>query len=158
MSCERYWREGIVLVERGLDDPHREGCEDCLRAHASRQELIDALPAIGAGATGDPFWQAQVWQRLREDRPRAAARWQRQLAGVLAVACAIALWIVLGRARTGDDARATLEIIERGVAMRSRAPQVDDLLRVTAREGADVWIYRADRLVLACRPRAASPG
>ena len=28
MTCERYWRDGVVLVERGLDDPHRDGCGD----------------------------------------------------------------------------------------------------------------------------------
>ena len=65
----------------------------CARAHASRQELIDALPLIGAGATGDPHWQAKVWQRLRDERPRARRRWLWQLTGAFAAACVLALWL-----------------------------------------------------------------
>jgi hypothetical protein len=157
MSCERYWRDGIVLVERGLDDPHRDGCEDCMRAHASRQELIDALPLIGAGYTGDPDWQAKVWRRIDGERAHAPWRWRWQLAGALTVACVIALWIGLDRTHPGD-ARPRIEIIEGGVPMRSRAAHVDDHLRVTVGETSDVWIYRADRLVLPCRARKLSQG
>lgn len=157
MSCERYWRDGIVLVERGLDDPHRDGCEDCMRAHASRQELIDALPLIGAGYTGDPDWQAKVWQRIDGKRAHAPLRWRWQLAGALTVACAVALWIGLGRTRSGD-VRPRVDIIENGVPMRSRAAHVDDHVQVAVGETSDVWIYRADHLVLSCRARKASDG
>jgi len=157
MSCERYWREGIVLVEHGLDDPHREGCESCTRAHASRQELIEALPTIGAGDTGDPHWQAKVWRRLREQRPRGLRRWHWQLASALAAACFLVLWI--GRDRTQiADVHPRIEIIKGGVAMRSLAAHVGDHLRVTVGETSDVWIYRVDRLALACRARTPSAG
>jgi len=160
MSCERYWREGIVLVERGLDDPHRDGCEDCTRAHASRQELIEALPLIGAGHTGDPHWQAKVWQRIDGERARAPWRWRWQLAGALAVACVVALWIGLGRVRPGvdrpGDARPRIEIIAQGEPMRSTSAHVDDRLRVTVAETSDVWIYRAGRLALQCPARQVS--
>ena len=154
MICERYWREGIVLFERGLDDPHRAGCEDCRRAHASRHELIEALPLIGAEHTGDPRWQAKVWERIDGERPRAPWRWRWQLAGALAVACLVALWIGLGR--DAPVMRPRLDIIKRGVAMRSLGAHVDDGLRVTVGEGADVWIYRAGRLVASCRAGQAS--
>lgn len=157
MSCERYWRDGIVLVERGLDDPHRDGCEDCTHAHASRQELIEALPLIGAGYTGDPDWQAKVWQRIDGERAPAPWRWRWQLAGALTVACVVALWIGLGRTRSGD-VRPRVVIIEGGVPMRSRAAHVDDRVRVTVGETSDVWIYRADHLVLSCRARRVSDG
>jgi len=164
MSCERYWREGIVLVEHGLPDAHRDRCEDCTRAHASRQELIDALPLIGAGVAGDPHWQAKVWQRLGDRQGGAPRRWYWQIAGALAIACIVALWIRLDHRRPGGGAT-EIEIVERGVAMRSRAgdmdaraAHVDDQLRLTVRETADVWIYRADRLVLACRARTPSTG
>jgi hypothetical protein len=163
MSCERYWREGIVLVERGLDDPHRAGCEDCTRAHAARQELIETLPLIGAGNTGDPHWQAKVWQRIDGEPARAPWRWRWQLAGALTVACVVALWIGLGRVRSGDErlqgeSIARIEIIDQGVAMRSDSAHVDDRLRVTVDETSDVWIYRDDRPVLRCRARQASDG
>lgn len=148
MSCERYWRDGIVLVERGLGDPHRDGCEDCARAHASRQELIDALPLIGADVTGDPFWQAKVWQVI--DGPaRAPRRWQWQLAGALAAVSAIVLWIGLDRTRP-RDVRPRVEVVETGPQRRSGAPHVGDQLHVFAGETADVWIYRNGRLVLQC--------
>jgi hypothetical protein len=156
MSCARYWREGIVLVERGLPDPHRDGCEDCARAHASRQELIEALPLIGAGDTGDPYWQAKVWQRIDGERARAPRRWRWQLAGALTVACVIVLWIGLGRTRPGG-VRPRIEI-EGSVAMRSIAAHVDDRLSVMVGETSDVWIYRANRLVRACRARQVSDG
>jgi hypothetical protein len=154
MICEHYWRDGVVLVERGLDDPHRDGCEDCARAHASRQELIDALPLIGADVTGDPFWQAKVWQVIDEPA-RAPRRWRWQLAGALAAASAIALWFGLDRARPGD-ARPSVAIIETGPQKRSGAPHVDDHLQVFAGEGSDVWIYRDGRIVLQCRAHQAT--
>jgi hypothetical protein len=178
MSCERYWREGIVLVERGLDDPHRDGCEACTRAHASRQELIEALPLIGASHTGDPHWQAKVWQRIDGGRARTPWRWRWrwQLAGALTVACAVVLWIGLGRVRPGEvrpwidgpprvASLAQIEIISGGVPMRSRTgdadiddAHVDDRLRVTVGESSDVWIYRDGRPVLRCRARQVSDG
>jgi hypothetical protein len=159
MTCERYWRDGIVLVERGLDDPHRDGCADCTRAHASRQELIEALPRIGAGDTGDPNWQASVWRRIDDGRAPARApwRWRWQLAGALALACVVALWIGLGRTRPGEG-RPQIDIFAGGGPMRSPSAVVGDRLRVTVGETSDVWIYRADRLVLQCHARQVSEG
>lgn len=154
MTCERYWREGIVLVERGLDDPHRDGCEDCARAHASRQELIDALPLIGADVTGDPHWQAKVWQVIDGKPARAPGRWRWQLAGALAAASAIALWIGLDlRPR---DVRPSVEIVDTGPPRRSKTAHIGDHLRVAVGETSDVWIYRDDHLVLQCRAHEAS--
>lgn len=154
MICERYWRDGVVLVERGLDDPHRAGCEDCARAHASRQELIDALPLIGTDVTGDPFWQAKVWHRI--DRPaRAPRRWRWQFAGVLAAAAAIVLWIGVDRVRPRQE-RPSVAIIEIGPQKRSGDPHVDDRLQVLAGKDSDVWIYREGRLMLQCRAHQAS--
>jgi len=161
MTCERYWREGIVLVERGLDDPHRDGCADCTCAHASRQELVEALPLIGAGYTGDPRWQAEVWRRIDGKRTNAPWRWRWQFAGALTVACAIALWIGLGRR---GDARPRFDTIPGATGMRSHAAhaadasQVDDHRRFTVGETSEVWFYRAERLVLRCRPRELAVG
>ncbi|HEY0476696.1 MAG TPA: hypothetical protein VGD37_04180 [Kofleriaceae bacterium] len=157
MTCERYWRDGIVLVERGLDDPHRDGCADCTLAHASRQELIDALPLIGADYPGDPDWQAKVWRRIDEQRRPAPVRWRWQLAGALAAACAIALWVGIGRERPGE-ARPAMAIIPGEVAMRSGSVTVGARLRVEVDETSEVWIYRGGHLVFRCRAREVAEG
>ena len=153
-----------MLVERGLPDPHRDGCEDCARAHASRQELIEAIPLIGAGHTGDPHWQAKVWRRIDDERAPAPWRWRWQLAGALALVSIVALWLGLGRSRPGD-VLPRIEIIEGGVAMRSIAAHdrsiaahVDARLRVTVNETSEVWIYRLDHLVRECRAQQVANG
>jgi len=157
MICERYWRDGIVLVERGLDDPHRDGCEDCARAHASRQELIDALPLIGADVTGDLFWQAKVWHVIDGRPARSPSRRRWQLAGALAAVSVIALWIGLDRARS-REVRPHVAVIETGPVRRSEGAHVGDHLQVFAGEDSDVWIYREGRLALQCRAHQASHG
>jgi hypothetical protein len=186
MTCNRYWREGIVVVERGLDDPHRDGCEDCSRAHASRQELIEALPLVGASQAGDPHWQAKVWRRIdgeqeqgqererEREHARPARRWRWQLSGALVVVCAVALWFGIGRTRDGEGRR--YEIIPSEVAMRSspihticdvqstdrvhraNRANVGDSLRVKASKTSEVWIYREERLVPPCGGRPTSDG
>ena len=153
MTCERYWREGIVLVERGLDDPHRADCADCARAHASRQELLEALPLIGAGRTGDPRWQAQVWRRIDRERGAGWLRWRWPIVGVLAAACAVLLWIGRPGAR---DGRPTFETFQDGVAMRGNSLVAGARLRVRVNATSQVWIYRGDRLVLQCPTPAAA--
>ena len=153
MTCDRYWREGIVLVERGLDDPHRATCADCTSAHASRQELIEALPLIGAGRTGDPRWQAQVWRRIDGARGAGLLRWRWQIASVLAAACVVVLW--LGRG-TQPDGRPTFETFQDGVAMRSSSVVAGARLRVRVQATSEVWIYRGDRLILRCPTQAAA--
>ena len=170
MTCDRYWRDGIVLVERGQGDPHRDGCADCTRAHASRQELVEALPLIGAGHTGDPHWQASVWRRIDAGRAQTPWRWRWPFAGALVVACIVALWIGL-RYRSGlvDRGDGTLRAARAdprfetirdpgAVAMRSGTTDanVDDHLLVTVGKGSEVWIYRAGRLVLRCRAQERS--
>lgn len=178
MSCERYWREGIVLVEHGQDDPHRDGCEDCQRAHASRQELIEALPLVGADDTGDPNWQSKVWRRLDRDSEDARApwRWRWQLAGALAMACVIALWVRLDHSRQdpalGDGPVAEvrhraanlrnvsdrIEIVKKGdVVMRSLSAHAEDRLRIDVGETSDVRIYRDDDFVVSYRTRRSPP-
>jgi hypothetical protein len=154
MTCDRYWREGIVLVERGLDDPHRADCADCASAHASRQELIEALPLIGAGRTGDPRWQAQVWRRIDRERGPGWARWRWQIAGVLAAACVVVLW--LGRAGTAPDGRPTFETFQDGVAMRGSSMVAGVRLRVRVNASSEVWLYRGDRLVVRCPTQTAA--
>jgi len=64
MTCERYWREGVVLYERGEIDPHLEGCVDCQQAHATCAQMIEALPHVGDDIVGNPVWQTQVLERI----------------------------------------------------------------------------------------------
>jgi hypothetical protein len=177
MMCDRYWREGILLVERGLPDPHREGCADCQHAHASREELIEALPLIGEGYTGDPRWQSNVWERI--EGKRARARWHWLLEGVLAAACALLIWLGVGL-RVGPDrpqeenaqdslvphdGLALVEVVPRTDAMRSkpgnvndrlRTARVDDRLRISARLTSEIWVYHAGKMILRCGPHVSA--
>jgi hypothetical protein len=164
MMCERYWREGILLVERGIEDPHRDGCIDCRRAHASRDELVEWLPLVGEGYTGDPDWQSNVWQRIdgsriggRRGRKVRPWRWSWPTGGVLAAVCIMLLWIAGGRERTAD-ARPLIEIVPGAKPKRSTDPHVGDRLKVTVGKTSRVWIYRAGDLLLRCGPGDKSEG
>jgi hypothetical protein len=68
MTCQRYWQDGIVRAERGEHDPHRDRCDDCRRAHRLRDQIVRALPVIGATRAADPDWQARVWSRIAGER------------------------------------------------------------------------------------------
>jgi hypothetical protein len=168
MSCERYWREGIVFVERGEPDPHRDGCADCRRQHIARQQLVRAIPLVGA-VPDDSDWQARVWRQIARDAMASAGRagvrgWRWSLGGAFAAACA-ALWLVVrppgepaGLVADDDqvahldsaDKLPRIEIISGPVAKRSASARAGDRVRISARLGDDVRVYRADRLVMRC--------
>jgi hypothetical protein len=149
MTCDRYWREGVVLVERGQPDPHRADCADCTQAHASRLELVQALPTIGAGYTGDPQWQAGVWRRIAaETASRPAWRWRWWFNGGLAIACAVLLW--LGIKSPNGDSRPRIDILDQPDAMRSKAWTTGDHLLAAVEEGDEIRIYRNSRLEVQC--------
>lgn len=169
MTCERYWREGILLDERGEHDPHRETCDDCRRAHRERDLLIRALPEIGATSSGDPDWQNHVWRRIaRQETSRARRSYW--LGGALAAAgvlAAIALylardthpdWTAEEAERSGDPRRPRIEIVSSRDAIRSRSARVGDRVRISVRPGCEVRIYRAGHLVLRCPAWQTSPG
>ena len=168
-TCERYWREGILLDERGERDPHRETCDDCRRAHRERELLIRALPEVGAASLGDPDWQSHVWQRIaREETSRARRSYW--LGGALAAAgvlAAIALylardtpagWIAGDAERPADPRRPRIEIVSSRDAIRGRSARVGDRVRISVRPGCEVRVYRADHLVLRCPAWQTSPG
>lgn len=167
MMCDRYWREGILLVERGLPDPHREGCADCQRAHASREELIDALPLIGEGYTGDPRWQSNVWERI-EGKPARPLRWLWPVSGAFAVACILLLLLSVGGVGLGvrpdrsqdviaqNDEPNAVEVVPQPETMRATGAHVDDVLRIQLRPAAEAWVYRDGHLVLHCAPRGTA--
>lgn len=164
MSCEHYWRDGILLVERGEPDPHRDTCVVCRREHKAREALVRALPLVGGmgGTTaGDPSWEARVWSRIaRLDVPGAprARRWWR-LGAAFATACAIVLmWWMIGRGEQPDELRPRIEIVAGEVAMRSASPRVGDRVRIAVNPGDEVRIYRAGQLVLRCPARSTRGG
>lgn len=161
MTCERYWREGITLVERGEPDPHRPSCEDCRRAHAARNELVYALPLIGHQADGDPRWQDRVWRRI--DREASRSVLPRCVMGAFAAACATTLfWFLWDRPAPGGEVAVEglprIEIISGPVAMRSTSARVGDRVRISAESDDDIRVYRAEQLMLRCSARQASTG
>ena len=120
MRCEHYWRDGILLVERGRSDPHRDDCLECRREHEARASLVRALQQVGAGG-GDPRWQARVWKQIEQERARASARprWV-PWASAFAVACVLVVIVQAGglfhREREGDGA---------GIAIAAAPPVVN---------------------------------
>src|ERR1700755_3214732 len=123
MSCELYWRDRILHVERGESDPHRDGCTDCQREHLAREEIIRALPFVAADEFGDSDWQARGWVRVaRQERAGPATRWF--LGSMMATACVlvVASWMLL-RDRDHDQELASdgpeIEVTAGPVASRS---------------------------------------
>lgn len=159
MSCEHYWRDGVLLVERGEPDPHRETCIECQRAHEARDQLVRALPGVGGAATGAPDWQMRVWSRIAREEGSRARRSYWIGGGLVAAAAIACIWF----ARAGDDivarkARPQIEIVPGKLAMRSTSARVGDRVRISVDRGQEVRVYRAERLVLRCPARATSPG
>lgn len=176
MTCERYWRDGILQAERGDHDPHRDTCDDCRRAHRAREQIIRALPRVGAATPGDPDWQTRVWSRIARQETRRVRRsyW---LGGALA-ACAIAVLCLCAvgrrdtyveirqhpsdrgvwRLRDAESTRPEFEIVSGRDAKRSTSARVGDRVRVAALPGSEVRVYRADRLILRCPAWRRSPG
>jgi hypothetical protein len=129
MSCEHYWHEGILLIEHGEPDPHRDTCVVCRREHKAREDLVHALPLVGAMSAGDPTWEARVWSRIARLEPRhARPRWL--LGGAATAFIAIMAYLVIGDRGRLDEARPRIEIVPSEVAMRSASPRVGDRIRI----------------------------
>jgi hypothetical protein len=160
MSCEHYWREGILLVERGEPDPHRDTCLQCRRAHEARGHLVGALPMVGGTRNGDPSWQTRVWGRIARDEASRARRsyW---IAGGFAAAAAVVLLCVhfgAGSADHGIAERPRFDIVPGPVAMRSTSARVGDRVRISVGRGQEARVYRANHLVLRCPVGSTAPG
>ena len=176
MTCEHYWRDGILLDEQGERDPHRDTCDDCRRAHRERELLVGVLPEVGAASAGNPDWQSQVWREIARHETSRARRsyW---FGGALAAAgllAAITLYLTShqpagstdgGDRLAGSGARPRIDIVSGQTAMRALPPtgtpsaaRVGDQVRIAVGPGCEVRIYRADRLVLRCPAWQTSPG
>jgi hypothetical protein len=174
MTCDRYWREGILLDERGERDPHRETCDDCRRAHRERDLLVRVLPDVGATSAGDPEWQSQVWRSIARQETSRARRsyWLGGLVAAAGVLAAIGLYLTrqpqpqaqaVAAVSPGEplrvaSARPQIEIVSSQSAVRSSSARVGDRVRISVRPGCEVRIYRAERLVLRCPAWQTSPG
>ncbi|HEX3762380.1 MAG TPA: hypothetical protein VHW23_26950 [Kofleriaceae bacterium] len=170
MTCEHYWQDGILRVERGEHDPHRATCDDCQQAHRERALLVRALPEVRATSSGNPDWQSQVWRRIARAETSRARRsyW---LGGALAAAgaaAAVALYLtrpqqidrtVVAAVRVADaDERPRVDIVRGPESARSHSARVGDRVQISVGAGIEVRVYRAERLVLRCPARQASPG
>jgi hypothetical protein len=160
--CEHYWRDGVLMVERGQADPHRDDCLACRRAHEARGQLVRALALVGAGA-GDPWWQERVWQAIRRERagkPAAAWSWM-PWASALAAACVLLAFVsargLYHRERgEGELARPRIDIVPSEVATRSTSAGIGDRVRIAAAAHQEVRIYRGEKLLLRCTAAAAA--
>jgi hypothetical protein len=161
MSCELYWREGILRVECGEADPHRDSCEDCQHEHLAREAIICALPLLGAGEFGDPSWEAGVWARIaRQERVKPHMRWFWGSMTTTACVLIFASWLLLRDREDGDasgDPSPVIELLPGPSAMRSvrsgrllSSAIVGDQIRITVKSGDEVRIYHDNTVVLAC--------
>jgi hypothetical protein len=170
MRCERYWREGILLVERGRPDPHRESCLDCRREHEARNELVRAFAQIGAYGE-DPRWQERVWKRIDRDRARRPA-WVPWATSGLAVAAATAIFLLIhpGGGASREAQVAAFAIIPGDIPTRSGRPapssestmsstSLGSRARIRASLTEEARIYRGEALILRCTAASkATPG
>lgn len=162
MTCGHYEREGRLLVEQGLPDPHRDACADCRRVHSAHENVVGALAEVAAHDTSDTAWQADVWRQIaRDERASSGRRVLRMPRIAIAVAVTAALLIVWWVKRDPPSHervvidRPRIEILSGATAMRSTSARVGDRVRVLVSHGDTVWIYRGDRLIARC---PATPG
>ncbi len=153
MSCEYYWKKGVLLAERDDPDPHLGGCRDCLREHRRREEMLRALPLVGASSIGDPAWEAKVWSRIAREAPGASRlRWY--WSGLLATAMAAMLLWVVERNKPAErpEQLAVLPEIEliSGGSMRSTSTSPGDTLRAAVSDRQELRIYRDGQLLVRC--------
>lgn len=159
MRCERYWREGVLLVEQGQPDPHRDTCLDCRREHEARQELVRAFTLVGTNEPGDPSWQRHVWRRISLEE-RAPAPWHRWLwaGGGLAAACVMALVLLpVLRGDTAEEIRPRVETVRSEIKRRATSASAGDRVRIWALASQEVRIYRAETLLSHCSAKAVKP-
>ena len=168
MSCDHYWREGIVLVERGEPDPHRDTCLECRRAHEDRSHLVRSLAGVAETRTGDPGWQAHVWGRIAREDASKVRRSYWIAGGLVAGLAAAVVALVLFRVRPFGEAgervarnahdRPRIEIVTGPIARRSTSARVGDSVRISVGRGQEARVYRAGHLQLRCVANRPSDG
>lgn len=153
--CDRFEREHLaeLLALDALDAEaaaHLESCAECRPRRTAYERIALAMREIGATHVRRADHVARLWAHL-DDAPRSKRRWLRFAAPAVGLAAAIALIWWLGR---GDPPpRFAVEVVAQdAVALRGEA-KLGDRLRVRARAGAEMWVYRNDRELLLVCPR-----
>lgn len=161
MRCDRYWRDGILLVEQGRPDPHRDTCLDCRREHEARNELVRALGDVSAREAGSTGWQQRVLGQIAREAAPPRRRWI-ALPGALvatgavaALAVGVFVLVPISRPDPGPDTP-KIEMVAGRIARRAQQPSVDDAVKVTVRASQEIWIYRDDKLQLRCAASTTS--
>lgn len=153
MTCERFETEGLLQLERGEPlDPHFASCPDCREARAVYQKLRQDLSAVDAGEEPPLGWEARVWQRIEERKPRRSP-WLWVLAPLGAAALAAALFFAVPR--TPATPALFQQVVQEGSIRRSESATPGDRLVLRAETGdathAELWVYRNGReLLLRC--------
>jgi hypothetical protein len=154
--CDRFERDHLaeLLALDALDAEarlHLETCAACRPRRDAYQRIALAMREIGATHVRRADHVARLWAHGDAPRSRSPRRWLRFAAPVVGLAAAVALiwWL-----RRGDPPpRFAVEVVaQSAVALRGDA-RLGDRLRVRARAGAAMWIYRNDRDLLLVCPR-----
>lgn len=154
--CDRFEREHLaeLLDLDSLDAEaraHLESCTVCRSRREAYERLARAMREIGATHERRADHVSRVLAHV--DAPRASSpwRWPRFAAPAIGLVAAIALvwWLRRGE----PPPRFAVEVVGRtAVALRGDA-RLGERLRVQARTGAAVWVYRNDRELLLVCPR-----
>src|SRR5262245_53877446 len=140
MSCDRFWREGVLLVEQGLPDEHRATCIPCHRAFEDYLDLTRAVKALGDDLPSAVGWQDRVWLAVHRAAAPRVTRLRWWLPTGLAAACTV-LALCVGLATRRPEIGPRVEIIPGPVAVRTHAAHSGDRVRVTAGASDEIRIY-----------------
>jgi len=157
MTCERFWSEGVLLLEQGLPDPHRATCLSCRREFELHQELVYALRLVGSEQPSAPDWQESVWRRIERPVAQARGTWKWYLPYGLAGACSLLLLLCSDLPGRQGGARPRVEIVPGPVAVRTRAAHTGDHARITANATDEIRAYRGEHLIVTCKDGTVVP-
>lgn len=151
MSCERFEREGLLLLEQGAALPeHFATCADCIAARRACEGLRAELATAMAGEEPPLGWQARVKAEIAARR-RSRGAWRRWLwlAGpALAAAALLVLWVRTER-EPGEKLALVVEVQEGTIVRRGKDAHPGDRLRLRGMTGgarfAELRVYRNDQ-------------
>lgn len=163
--CDRFEREGRADGAAGEDArdeeafaEHLASCAGCQEQREKYRRLTGAIKEVSAGVKrrGDHVARVLAAGAASDEvTPLRRGGWRRMAvaAPIAAMAAGLALVWWLRRDPVEPAPRFALEIVEKGGASMRGEAQLGDLLRVKARVGAAVWVYRNDRELLLVCPR-----